>query len=251
MKDIYWSNIIKITFTGADDKTSYEDLEKLHNQDIEFGILLGSDFAKLGELFNGKARYPSINWIENLPNGLNLSLHLCGQLVDNVLNKTTQINRNHTFFHKFQRVQLNLGKNRINDLDYNYLDDLCHKWGKEIILAGPFTDDYLFCLHSETQFLIDHSGGTGKHGGWFQPSCITQFGLAGGIGIDNILSVKKQAKLLGCDWIDMESKIRTNDVFDAVLCQQILDLFYNNKKFEEYETEQQISKSWINFNYYQ
>ncbi len=67
----------RITFTGADDQTSIQDMLALVKDYpmVEFGILFSPKRT-------GTARYPSLEWLERevFPNAENLALaaHLCG-----------------------------------------------------------------------------------------------------------------------------------------------------------------------------
>ena len=96
--------VSKITFTGADDKTSIAHLEEASNYFpfVEWGILFPSA---------GASRFPSLKWVQGLLNTeMNLSAHLCGSLGANVLKGNIAVFAGIVgvdLFHTFDRIQLN------------------------------------------------------------------------------------------------------------------------------------------------
>jgi len=69
-----------VTISGADDRVVYGDMVaiSLAFPFVEWGILLSNTRQ-------GTPRYPSDGWILNLPPGLRLSMHCCGEVARNVL----------------------------------------------------------------------------------------------------------------------------------------------------------------------
>jgi N-(5'phosphoribosyl)anthranilate (PRA) isomerase len=73
--------------------------------------------------------------------------------------------------------------------------------------------------------LYDPSGGKGKAQAWPKElrSNGVSFGIAGGIGPDNVDHAIAAARRLGASWIDMESGVRTDDRFDLDKVCQVLE----------------------------
>jgi phosphoribosylanthranilate isomerase len=51
-------------------------------------------------------------------------------------------------------------------------------------------------------------------------------GYAGGIGPDNVVDIIKRINAAGPYWIDMESKIRTDNWLDLKLCRAVCEAVY-------------------------
>jgi len=220
-------NIKIVTLTGADDNTDPLDLMNLSEKYpfVEWGILFSD--KKIGT-----PRYPSKIWINNLyrisNRKLNLSAHFCGSLVNESLNYGTNIHLENSEFKSFNRVQLNLGR-RIQEIS-NYTTNLTKiSKTKKLILGGNYNCNIDQNIFDKTNIfpLYDESGGRGLESSWKNPFHKEFFvGFAGGLGPDNLIQeLNKIAEIVDGDiWIDMESKIRTNNKLDLEKCNKILDL---------------------------
>lgn len=215
-----------ITFTGVDDVTNVNYLLNLTNifpqLNIEFGVLYSKSNA-------GKGRYPSFYKINEIceyitknrgkPEQINFALHVCGSSVGDLLD-----NKEDTSWicKSFDRIQLNFvyprySKEQLQKFLNNNLD-------KRIIFqyndknAEICNDLVKNCPNLE--LLFDKSGGKGiAPDSW--PNCISgvRCGYAGGLGPDNINDEFKKINLITKNqniWLDMETKLRTNDTFDIL-----------------------------------
>lgn len=228
--------IILLTLTGADDKTDQNELTKLSEKFpfIEWAILFSDERE-------GTARYPTKEWREAFykaaPN-CNRSAHLCGKEVLSrlVAQDAALLNE----LKEYQRIQLNFNATR---LDPELLEGLIKvvnsgigtsKSGKLIKFITQLNeanksitnqfgqlDGHMISNH---QVLFDSSGGLGKSPETWPSLLLDKLcGYAGGLGPDNLkselLKIKKQAEdsddiIDFHTWIDMESKIRTDDKLD-------------------------------------
>jgi hypothetical protein len=205
--------IMAVTVTGADDDTNQDDLLAIQ-QDypfVEFGILFSQSKA-------GVPRYPSIEWASKLSPNLNLSAHLCGQWVGNVVeegNFSFWI-EDDDFANKFKRIQLNCHKQRLrNLLNSEAAWSAISESPVPVIIGGNFAniavDEVKFAEHN-AQVLFDASGGHGKlTEKWPTPFSKITCGYAGGLRPENIVDQLKNIEEVAPDveiWIDMESGVR-------------------------------------------
>jgi len=226
-----------VTMTGADDNTSVEGMVELSGRFpfAEWGILFSQARA-------GVARYPSLDWVDNdLFFAMNLSAHLCGKWVDDVM-KIGRISflNDDLMDEIFGRVQLNLNKDRLRKA---FADDDRLIWdavseSKPIMIGGNYTDD-IFSLFDVRDFflnegnpLFDASGGRGlNQDTWPVPlgcnDTTLLCGYAGGLGPDNLQEkLEIISEIVGEVeiWIDMETKLRTKDEFDLKKCERVLEM---------------------------
>lgn len=229
----------RVTFTGADDQTSPEDMLAMSANFpwIEWGILIGSR--------DRAPRMPSKKWIDRLLRlkgeatcDFNLSLHVCGQPLRTIANGRSILGEGAELFARFDRVQLNWHGERqqaIGGLIAKGLSEMRAEidWEPEVIFQGDEVNASAG-LHEQTKaagfpvsMLFDCS-----HGGGILPTVWPtsipglKCGYAGGMGPDNILSqlVLIQAKFVEGGsalpyWVDMETKVRnSDDEFDLNLC---------------------------------
>ena len=226
-----------ITFTGVDEFTNLQRLEDIQRRFplAEFGVLLSEDWQDNGPRFPDPKILPHL-----LGRGLNLSAHLCGDAamkaafglwykIDENLFGGTGIRTG------FQRIQLNISTR--SGLPTRLSTSLP---GQEIIIqqkdathANFFHASKILC--NPISVLLDASGGRGID----TPIDVRpemkacKVGYAGGFGPDNAAAKLRQILQnpnTGAFWIDMESRVRTDDKFDldkveAVLkeCYKILD----------------------------
>lgn len=216
------------SITGADDAVNIADLTQMAQEYpfVEWAILWLPALS-------GQPRCPSRAWIEKFSSsyqGQHTAMHLCGQgLLDfiagdqNVLDLMTG----------FRRIQLNL---IFGNLDGQYSEsDLITQ-----IKAHPqwefviqYTDDkkHLLPLLANIPnhtILFDTSAGRGiSPDSWPAPIPGHVCGYAGGINPDNVARNLEMVARVANDqttWIDMESGVRTNDVFDLDKVRRVLEI---------------------------
>lgn len=210
-----------ITFTGADDQTNLDDMVLLsYRYPLEFGILIST--KKMG-----KARYPSMKFFEKLSTRqthLNLSLHVCGDLSEEISNTGNSKTIENIFnLIKFKRMQINIG----NNANKKNIFDFSRKIKVNTILQTreEFPSDRRF------EWLYDCSGGKGVEpnkwanhpgDGWF-------VGYAGGLNPKNVAAIVSNLHRSEQDyWIDMETGIRTDDEFDITKCKEVCRSIYGS-----------------------
>lgn len=218
-----------VTITGADDSVDVSELAKLSREFpfVEWAILISASRG-------GTTRYPSAAWLAALHlvarlrqksgEQLLLAAHLCGS----VARQWWQDGRSSYLSPLFQRIQ-------INGYDVGFegkLAELADREGRRFILqarsAESFSDccaDAIAISHGAT-VLYDPSGGAGKRAAWPKRlrSYGVDFGIAGGIGPDNIAEAVNVAVQLGARWIDMESGVRDErDHFDLGRVRSVLE----------------------------
>ena len=83
-----------------------------------------------------------------------------------------------------------------------------------------------FPENETVSWLYDCSGGRGKvPNTWPRTDQDRLVGYAGGIGPENVLDVLDQIPSTNY-WIDMETHVRTNDIFDLDKCLSVLKQVY-------------------------
>lgn len=217
-----------ITFTGVDEFTNIDRLEEIQSKypHAEFGILFSKKWNENGN------RYPDPKILDTLQGRkLNLSMHLCGELARKTAEGNTEIldsllgeNRR-----LFKRCQLNLDAEKHEDsirkLEPSSICDEVIVQMKSDVYCESFIRN--FNPPANMSFLLDASGGRGidtnitlirKEG--------VKIGYAGGIGPKN--AAWKLETILngngdGDFWIDMETKVRTKDVFDLDKVEEVLE----------------------------
>lgn len=220
-----------ITFTGIDTKTDLQRVERLNKKYpyAEFGVLISMDW-----FFNGN-RFPNPEIFFELEKyNINLSAHMCGSIARDAVkgnfSGVVLLNPSKKY-DMFRRYQLNVdAEGKFSDLRNLRLSALSVD---EVIIQMKRPD---CCRHftesgdipDKMSFLLDASGGTGKD----TPIQIithpdVHIGYAGGIGPDNVESKLKTLLSYPSDdhfWIDMESRIRTNDWLDLDKVERVLDI---------------------------
>jgi len=219
------------TFTGLDEKFSLEDFEIMSSRFsfLEWGILYSTS-----ENSNLNAnRYPSQKWFEyNIEKireiadktGVKLALHVCGKETKNLINGSNEF-LNYLLDY-FDRVQINFQYKK------QYKDNL-------LSLFSDYEDLKFITQHNHSnekilhdlgdianhQILFDTSGGRGVMAqNWLDPLEGKMCGYAGGLGPDNIEQelVKINQTAANKDyWIDMESKLRTDEWLDYQKCHAV------------------------------
>ena len=210
--------INKITLTGADEDVSYDYMQDLYKRFpmIEFGILLSENSGS-------KPRYPSTQWIENLPDNLPLSLHICGFDFPDYKENTSK---------KFKRIQINNDFSVANEDDIKSFLNIINNYSqhKFIFQYNENNKKFLESLSEKTKdfhILYDSSLGRGSFIGEILPPPFHDIytGYAGGINPDNILDIVKQIIKIDVGvavYLDVESGIRTDNKWDHDKVEKIL-----------------------------
>lgn len=227
----------KVTISGADDLISPKDLTKISQQYpfVEWAILLSYSQK-------GNNRYPSKDWMNELvkeADNLNLAGHLCGKWMrDLIKNGNVSFISEIPIWDNLKRIQLNFAKQPI-ELSWDCIEQLrkfCWKDKKQFIIQmDGINNEILSKLMNAGVLsfgLFDLSGGTGVlPEEWPEriPGIVSDAyrGYAGGLNPDNIkeeLIKMNESCKDSILWIDMESGVRTNDIFDlekVVKCLEI------------------------------
>lgn len=210
-----------ITFTGADDYTPIDGMIELSRQyPIEWGILFS--LTKQGR----DPRYPSPDTIKRFrersaphgESGLRLSAHLCGEHSRKVIRGETPYMEGPLA--PYRRFQINSDQPSIIAIA-----EFQARWKRPCIAQArgeQFPDS------TSISWLFDASGGRGLEPMTWprHPGGDRLVGYAGGIGPDNVLDVIAAIGAEGPYWVDMESRVRTDDRFDLGLCRRVCEAVY-------------------------
>ncbi len=235
--------IDRVTMTGPDDHTDPRALFDLSQEFpfVEWGILVSASQS-------GKSpRFPGFTWIERLLEHnypLKLSLHMCGRWVREVLKGQVSFG---SISEKFHRTQLNFHAENTECDPEQFFEALLYLGSGQYIFqidgnGGNAHLDALWDridLHNSNMSavpLFDISGGAGilptewPKPQWMQDdSTYCYHGYAGGLGPDNLATeIPRILTAAGPDcpriWIDMETKVRTDEVFDLAKVRKCLEI---------------------------
>ena len=225
------SNLKHITFTGVDSETDISALQALQREFplAEFGVLTSYKWFENGN------RYPSPEFIRTLRDkGLNLALHICGSASKDAAIGNWGAIEAHLgdCLDIFKRIQLNVSKRtdleKVSPAKYSWQEVIVQQKGYDDVDLFYKTVDY---YDSDKGFsvLLDASGGEGIDTKINVLDSGYKTGYAGGFGPENI--EEKLRYLLNhpdvCDfWVDMESRVRTNEWFDLEKVEQVLRKSY-------------------------
>jgi hypothetical protein len=219
----------RVTITGADNNTDISQLIDLSAEFpfVEWGILV----SRKNE---GTPRFPNRSWIDSFSdaviektqhrNNIHVSTHVCGKWVKDLLvgeinwldlpscleiSERVQINT-HAELHTSTAKMLN----KLSEIRYsNYPKEYIFQW-------DGINQHFAFAARAfgiKTSVLFDKSGGAGLlPAEWESPVGSFMCGYAGGLGPDNITEQLNKISDVVFDfwtpiWIDMETKVRTND----------------------------------------
>jgi phosphoribosylanthranilate isomerase len=223
--------INRITITGADDKTSLQDLVDLSVQFpfVEWGILFSLSRA-------GTNRYPSIKWIKGIgevePGTVNLSAHLCGIYPRDILQKNNFDVVVRTYVNNyFQRAQINFNFSN-TEWKSEYLLKLLKDTETQYILQANKSNAVVIEAIKETEnfdILYDSSGGRGTEIKEIKPPFEKHYtGYSGGLNPDNIEAFCQQIidyPSATSVFIDCESGVRDDkDEFDLNKVRKYLEI---------------------------
>lgn len=243
------NTLLRCTFTGVDEKSSFEEITNLTQEFpfVEWGVLLSTS----ANSSFGQNRYPSLNWLnENLPKlknivdtyGSSIALHVCGKETKELLAQTEN-SVALSLLPYVNRVQINF---LYKEYQVEQLENLCKSFPHINFITqhnNRNADLYKKVFSPNHQVLFDQSGGRGiETTEWEVPLENKICGYAGGLGPQNINEQFSLIKSVADRpfWIDMEGKIRTEDILDLILCKQVLSkvskvafnpVLQGNKKF--------------------
>jgi hypothetical protein len=214
------------TLTGVDESVSIRDLREISEQYpfIEWGVLYSHSTS-------GVPRYPSLAWIKKFITAvpsIKKALHICGQ---EAVDEFFDLNKKTALHFEFDRIQINksyleekyfpstirtaVSRNRPTEIIFQFTEK---DQGLKDILQGV----------GNPSFLYDESRGAGIiPQEWKTPLYGFKCGYAGGLGPENLeilLPLIERASLSNNYWIDVETKLRTNDKFDANKCRRVAEI---------------------------
>ncbi|MCB9990445.1 MAG: hypothetical protein H6867_03565 [Rhodospirillales bacterium] len=217
-----------VSITGADDAIDLADLDQIAAAYpfVEFAILCMPE--RMGE-----NRFPSADWIRNFSQhytGRHKAMHLCGSAFLGFASGDAAILELMSGFH---RVQLNLKFGDVaGRVDFQDLiaQVKAHPEFEFIFQYGEGLEPILPLLSGieNHAILFDESAGTGTcPAGWPAPLPGHSCGYAGGLNPENLAGqLEKISSAAGpvTTWIDMESGVRSDDLFDLAKVRRVLDL---------------------------
>ncbi len=228
-----------VALTGADDKTNPEELGDLSAKYpfVEWAILFSQSKA-------GVPRYPDYGWVLHLAEcqkrkPMNLSAHLCGKWVDDVTKGAISFLDDPILDAAFGRIQLNMTNGRLEKMLYDNTSLSASSCPRQDVIFGSNYKDLIFddydrsdlmnnFMFYEISPLFDSSGGRGIEAKvWPKPLNGVLCGYAGGLGPDNVEEQLEKLEAVVGDatiWIDMETKLRTDEEFDLKKCEQVLQI---------------------------
>ena len=238
----------KVYLTGVDDSTDLNKLLEITKQHpyVVWGVLIS-------ESSQGKGRYPTFNTISKIgqfivDNNLydNFGIHVCGKPAVKGFLEGNQ--KYCELINPFKIVQINF---RHSDYDLKLIEE-CISFdnrAKDIIVQyNKANEDFISKFENipdNLKMLIDYSGGKGDY---MSPVKSLEYvnelisqgvrsGIAGGFGADNINDVLSNISSTSSNspypygiWIDMETKLRTDEIFDLDICTEILNCYKDFKK---------------------
>lgn len=230
--------INRVTITGADNSIEPDDLLRLSAKYkfVEWGILLSRSRT-------GTERFPSVEWLNYLAESnsmfqMNLSAHVCGGWVRELVNGQNPCGTGlpTNFLRECARMQLNFHAEK-RDFSDDFIQ-LVKIMQPDVILQMDGVNDAIltkFIEHNQNSFqqvnaLFDLSHGEGVlPDSWPKPIPHVCCGYAGGLGPDNLdEQMDKISNITGHIpvWVDMETKVRSNNdrQFDLEKVERCLEI---------------------------
>lgn len=231
----------RVTITGADDKVNPSDLAALSKEFpfVEWGILFSPSPSRMGT-----PRYPTGGWLVDLCDfvddpstpHMNFSAHLCGGFA-----KHAMVDGDPEWFrlqcaYLFSRVQFNGFSVYRDHMSDKFLPMLEQHDGYSYVMQIADDDalkaaDLLTVdpdLRERMHVLFDASAGRGiQTQAWSAPATSLYVGYAGGLNPDNLrvnLTILEAVAGNRPFSIDMETGVRTDDVFDLEKVRKVLEL---------------------------
>lgn len=218
--------LTNVAITGPDDAVDIADLNAMGAEFpyVEWALLCEPEAA-------GTARAPSFEWIDEFMREAkgHRAVHLCTTALIDFSNAAEKFRR---IVEGFDRIQLNFKYretgNRLNleglVAQVKSFPDktFIFQYGGEYVKFLP-----AFKTCKNMALLFDASAGSGTlPGSWPAPVEGYSCGYAGGLNPDNVAAqIQAIAKAAPgyTTWIDMESGVRTNDVFDLTKVRRVLE----------------------------
>ncbi len=210
-----------VTFTGADDATPPDRMVEIGRRwPVEWGLL----FSRKRQ---GAGRYPSLDFLGSLRGrGLRLAAHVCGAYADEIVDTGACSDFEGlaaSLGLEFERIQINTGRS----FDPGVFAAFAARFGARAIAQcrDAFPED------DRVDWLHDVSAGEGLMPS-FRPVPGQQVfgGYAGGLGPENVaaelVAIARTHPVGRRFWIDMETKVRSADVFDLDSCEAVLAAVY-------------------------
>lgn len=208
-----------ITFTGVDAHTDLKRLAALSRAyPCEWGVL----FSRKRQ--GGDNRYPALDVVERILDTPNIVLaaHICGAYAEHIMDEDELPFP--VSFERFSRLQVN-HKTPV----LNVLANFAGTTGKTIIGQARDMDEFPASVGG-VQWLYDPSGGNGLLPEVYPFNDTDHLvGYAGGINPDNVEIINYRVNQLSPAgyWLDMESGVRTDDIFDLDKVQAVLEAVYD------------------------
>lgn len=230
--------LTKVTLTGIDEKTDLKKVAKLSKDYpfVEWAVLFSKTKCGL------ENRYPSIKKIDEFANlSIFRAMHLCGSIArkyakQNYYDIYVREDRPmdvmfSNIFKPFDRYQFNISNLNIDEVNFDVFNISSIN---TIVQINNFS---WFEKLENTDVLFDISGGRGQEisiddiivapFNGFNFTKINYLGFAGGLGPDNVVAKTNSildnfSEIERGIWIDMESKIRTDDWLDLDKCEDVL-----------------------------
>ena len=208
-----------ITFTGPDTGSLGDGMCRLSQEyPIEWGILIHPEFE-------GSPLFPDTENLDKLRRlGLRLCAHICGDpAVDIVNGRNPRVDLS-----GFARIQINHGRDGANERQVRETALYSARNGVRGVLQSVGEE---FPESTDVDWLFDTSFGEGSEPGSY-PIITTSLpfcGIAGGLGPNNVSEILEHQHTVepDCDfWIDMESRVRTDNRFDLSKCEAVCRAVY-------------------------
>lgn len=223
--------IDKVTITGADDSTDVQWMLAMQERYpfVEWGILVSHSSM-------GRYRFPSLDWLVRLvphQDKLQTSMHVCGKWVRQICDGdwSDMLSAIGVVSERAKRVQLNFHAytHKLNDRFFKSAQIASQNSGWQLIFQIDSVNDGLLAQarinHLDAVPLYDLSGGAGVlPSQWPKQLEGVYAGYAGGLGPRNVLEQVEKIKSVasGRIWIDMETRVRTED--DSRLDESLVEL---------------------------
>lgn len=221
-----------VTFTGIDNNTNLQWIKSISEKYpfVEWGVLLDSKRTGI------KSRFPSLETIFNIKvllKDCNISIHLCGNMAQDVANGMHEpLTMAKYLLPNAKRIQINLGRSiesfgnlvpRFNTYGANFdVQIICQCHGLNNHTIKNAND----AISKRLVFLNDASGGRGIIGNFDNPVNENLTGYAGGISEMNVTNILQKIQSIPYDndfWIDMETGVRIQDNFSEYKCDLVLN----------------------------
>lgn len=234
-------NLKLVSFVGVDEKTDFSELELLSNSYGGLGFVEWSVLYSDSKSAGNYMRYPSYQFCKDFlersakTNYVHSSLHLCGSVIERYLKQEKDVME---LCEKAQRIQLNTNirdfpsyEKLTNDLISVMTTHNHHIVLQENKTKRNFNLTFLKTIPksiwSQVSLLHDGSGGFGREITQIDsPNPMFFTGYAGGIKPENVVKIVNLIENNNPNnekyYIDMESGVRTDNIFSLEKCSQVL-----------------------------